>query len=88
MAARPVMEQVEAEVQVMLHLQAQVLAVMVVIIRQVQRVPALSPEVPVERLKTVMEPEMPVPLLAEEAVAVISFYWLATKPEEPVLQGR
>ena len=72
--AQPVMELVEAVVQVMLHLLAQVLAVMVVIIRRVQRVPVLSPEVPVEHIKTVMEPEMQEPLLAEEAVAVISFY--------------
>jgi hypothetical protein len=73
-AAQPVMELVEAVVQVMLHLLAQVLAVMVVIIRRAQRAPVLSPEGPVVHFKTVMEPEMQVPLLAEAAVAVISYY--------------
>jgi len=72
--APPVMEQVEAEVQVMLLLQVQVMVVMAVILPRDQQALVLSPEVPVAHIGIVMEPEMPVLLLVEVAVAVTNFF--------------
>jgi hypothetical protein len=83
-----VMEQVEAEVQVMLLLQVMEMVVMVVILPRALQVQVRYLVVPVAHIGIVTEPEMTVRLLVVVAVVVTKSFLTAEKPEELVLQDR